>query len=96
MDTAIQFTQMALRIIQAQAIVIGPLAWSEAGKVSGLHIIDQRTGNLSFDGDAKEVLNKIVLQYEKLFGKLSDEVCREAVQDIVAQMPPEEVPSSLK
>ncbi len=96
MDTAIQFSQMALKIIQAQAIVIGPLAWSEAGKVSGFHIIDQQKGELSFEGDAKEILNKLVLQYEKLFGKLSDEVCREAVADIVSQMPQEEVPSILK
>ena len=96
MDTIIQFSQMAIRIIQAQAMVIGPLAWDEARKVSGFHIINQNKGDISFDGDAKEVLNRLVVRYEKLFGKLSDEVCREAVQDITAKMPQEEIPSSLK
>lgn len=96
METIIQFPQIALRIIKAQELIIGPLAWDEAREVSGFHVIDQTRGDISFDGDAKEVLNRLVVQYEQLFGKLSDEVCREAVQDLVTEMPPEEVPSSLK
>ena len=90
------FNQISLRIIKEQALIIGPLAWDEERKVSGFHVIDQNKGDVSFDGDAKEVLNKLVAQYERLFGKISHEVCREAVQDLVAKMPTDEVPSSLK
>ena len=90
------FTQISLRIIREQELIIGPVAWSEAGKVQGFRIIDQKTGEINFDGDAKEVLNRLVAQYERLFGKLSHEVCREAVQDLVAELPAGDVPDSLK
>jgi len=91
----VTFDQIPLRIIKEQELIIGPLAWSEAGKVSGL-IIDQSHSSVSFVGDEKDVINHLVEQYEKLFGKASHEVCKEAVQDLIAEMPPEEIPSSLK
>jgi hypothetical protein len=71
------------------------LAWAEAGKVSGLSI-DRSHNSVSFSGDSKDVVDRLVSQYERLFGRASHEVCREAVKDLVAQMPPEQVPSSLK
>ena len=90
------FSQILVRIIQEQELIIGPLAIEEAKKVPGFHFTDPSNKVVSFDGDAKEVLNKLVSQYEKLFGKISHEVCKEAVQDILAEMPQEEIPSSLK
>ena len=90
------FSQISLRIIKEQELIIGPVAWSEASKVQGFRVIDQKKGEISFDGDAKDVLNRLVAQYEKLFGKLSHEVCREAVQDLIAELPDSDVPSSLK
>jgi len=96
MDTILVFPKIALRIIKEQENIIGPLAWDEARKVSGFHVIDSKNGEVSFDGDAKEVLNRLVAQYERLFGKISHEVCREAVQDLVAELSPDQVPSSLK
>lgn len=95
MNPSIQFPQIAVRIIKEQELVIGPLAWNEAGKVNGL-TIDQSHKSVSLSGDAKEILNRLVAQYERLFGRASHEVCREAVQDLIAQMPTEEVPASLK
>ncbi len=93
METAI--LQIPIRIIHEQELVIGPLAWDEAGKVSGL-TIDKSHNSASFSGDGKDIINRLVAQYERIFGKASHEVCREAVQDIIAEMPPEDVPSSLK
>ncbi len=87
--------QLPLKIIQEQELIIGPLAWDEAKKVSGL-IIDQPHNSVSFSGDGKDVINRLVAQYERIFGKASHEVCREAVHDIIATMLPEEIPSSLK
>ena len=95
MNSVIQFPQIAIRIIKEQELVIGPLAWNEAGKVAGL-TVDQMHKSVSLSGDAKETLNRLVAQYERLFGRASHEVCREAVRDLIAQMPVEEVPSSLK
>ncbi len=95
MDTLIQFPLIAKRIIKEQELVIGPLAWSEASKVPGLSI-DPSHNSVSIAGDSKSIIDKLVAQYERIFGKASHEVCREAVHDIIAEMPPEEVPSSLK
>ena len=87
--------QIPIRIIKEQELVIGPLAWYEAGKVAGLKIDSSHT-SISFNGDAKDIINRLVAQYERIFGHTSYEVCREAVQDIINKMPPEEIPSSLK
>ena len=87
--------QIAIRIIKEQELVIGPLAWDEARKVSGL-TVDQSRNSASVSGDAKDVINHLVAQYERIFGKASHAVCHDAVQDLIAKMPPEEVPSSLR
>ncbi len=89
------FVQIPIRIIKEQELIIGPVAWDEAKKVEGL-TIDQSHDSVSFSGDQKDVVNRLVAQYEKLFGKASHEVCREAVQDLLAEMSEEEIPSSLK
>ena len=95
MNPAMQFPQIATRIIKEQELVIGPLAWSEASKVEGL-TIDQSHNLVSMSGDNKNIIDRLVAQYERIFGKTSHEVCREAVHDIIAEMPADEIPSSLK
>ncbi len=87
--------QIPIRIIKEQELVIGPLAWDEARKVSGLNV-DQAHNSVSFAGDPKGIIDRLVAQYERIFGQASHAVCHDAVQDLIAQMPPEEVPSSLK
>ncbi|MFA6392494.1 MAG: hypothetical protein WCW54_00190 [Candidatus Paceibacterota bacterium] len=89
------FNQMSLRIIKEQELVIGPMAWNEAKKVIGL-TVDQQHSSISFSGDSKDVINRLIAQYERLFGKASHEVCRDAVQDMIKELKPEEIPSSLK
>jgi len=91
----VTFAQIPIRIIKEQELIIGPLAWDEALKVGGL-LIDQSHSSVSFQGDEKDIINRLVAQYERLFGKASHEVCKEAVQDLIAEMAPEEIPSSLK
>lgn len=90
------FDQISIRIIKEQELVIGPVAWEEAKKVSGFTIIDKERGQVSFDGDPKEILNRLVTQYSRLFGQVSREVCKEAVQDLVADLPKEDIPDSLQ
>lgn len=95
-DTSTIFGQISLRIIKQQELVIGPIAWEEARKVQGLVVLDQQAGQLEFNGDAKEILNRLVAQYSRLFGRVSEEVCREAVQDLIVEMPKDQVPTSLQ
>lgn len=90
------FDQISIRIIKEQELVIGPVAWEEAKKVSGFHIVDQNAGTVTFDGDPKEVLNRLVAQYSRLFGQVSKEVCKEAVQDLLAELPSGDVPDNLQ
>ncbi len=82
-------------IIKGQALVIGPLAWSEAGKVQGLHIDTQRGEVTISDPDPKSAVDRLVAQYERLFGRASHEVCREAAASIISTMPRVDVPASL-
>lgn len=48
------------------------------------------------NGDSRGIVDKLVAQYERIFGKASHEVCKEAVQDLLAEMNPDEIQSSLK
>jgi hypothetical protein len=97
MNPAIQLPQIAVRIIKEQELVIGPLAWNEARKVPGLQIIDEKKGEVTLqNGDPKGIIDKLVAQYERIFGKASHAVCHDAVKDLIAGMSQEEIPSSLK
>lgn len=87
---------IAKNIIKEQELVIGPLAWSEAGKVQGLAVNEQRGEVIISNGDPKAAVDRLVAQYERLFGRASHEVCREAAASIVAAMSAAEVPSSLR
>jgi len=90
------FDQIATKIIKEQELIIGPVAWEEARRVPGVHINDERKGDVTVEnGDKKEVVNKLVHQYERLFGRASLEVCKSAVSSILAGMPQADVPSSL-
>jgi len=96
MNTMNTFNQILIRIIKEQELIIGPIAWDEAKKVSGFNVIDSQKGEISFSGEQKETVNNLVARYERLFGRASHEVCRESVQDLIAKMPRDEVPESLK
>lgn len=88
--------QIAGKIIKEQELVIGPLAWTEAEKVRGLHVVNETSGEVALsNGDPKEVINQLVNQYERLFGQASHEVCREAVAVLIRGLAPADVPSSL-
>lgn len=87
--------QLVTRIIEEQAQIIGPLAWEEAGKVVGLRI-DIGAHQASVQGNPREVLEKLVAQYEQLFGLASREVCRDAVRPFISQVPQDEIPAVLQ
>ena len=91
------YEQIVIKIIKEQELIIGPLAWIEAAKVSGLSIIDKRVGTILVkQEEGKGVIDQLVAQYDRLFGKASHEVCKEAVASIIADLPLSEVPSSLQ
>ncbi|HWP61569.1 MAG TPA: hypothetical protein VN495_03125 [Candidatus Paceibacterota bacterium] len=86
--------QVAEKIIAEQARVIGPLAWSEAQKVAGLQVgADHRVALQN--GDPRVVIDKLVAQYERLFGRASHEVCKEAAAPLIRGLSASEIPLSL-
>lgn len=86
---------IATKIIKEQELIIGPVAWSEAQKVSGLHI---ETGQkeVRIESEDGETIDKLVKQYERLFGRASREVCKEAVSGLLVGLSPTQVPASLR
>jgi hypothetical protein len=87
---------VAIKIIKKQELVIGPLAWTEAAKVRGLSI-DISKGSVAIsDSDPKYTVDRLVAQYERLFGRASQEVCRDAVADILKSFAPTDIPASLR
>lgn len=72
------YTDIIKSIIAQQGLVIGPVAVEEANKVPGLSVSkDGREVTLTEDG--KIILEKLVNQYTSLFGRVSIEVCKEAI-----------------
>ncbi len=96
METAISvFNQIAVRIIAEQGNIIGDLAWNEAAKIEGIEIVGSpRSVNIT--GDPKSTIDKLISRYEKLFGKLSREICKSSVSDLISEIPPTDLPDSLK
>lgn len=88
------FALAAQRIIKEQQAIIGPLAWDQAKKVTGLQITS--SDDIKITGSGKAALTGLVNQFAKLFGQTSIEVCKEAIEPLVGQLPPAEIPDILK
>ena len=86
---------MAIRIIQEQELIIGPIAWDEAKKVQGMTVLYEKR-EVTLQQDESGVVDRLVAQYERLFGRASREVCKEAVRDIIGDVPQDKVPAALK
>lgn len=84
---------LALRIIEEQEAIIGPLAWNVAKGVSGLKIQKHR---VSLSRSGAVVLEQLVKKYERLFGPASREVCRDAVRPLLPRVPTDDVPDVLR
>jgi len=92
----ITLNQIATKIVNEQELVIGPLAWIEARKVAGLTVDEAHHEATVTGGDPMTTVDKLVSQYERLFGRASREVCREAVASMLADLPAGQVPLSLR
>lgn len=90
------FDSIVRNIVREQELIIGPLAWIEARKVLGLRVIDQQKGEITIESDdPKAVIDRLVAQYERLFGRASHEVCKEAAASFIRTLSPSDVPASL-
>ena len=77
-------------------MVVGPLALDQARKVSGVTITDDGKVTVSAKINVKKTLSSLVSQYEKLFGKASVEVCKDAVKETGIDASSQELPEILR
>jgi hypothetical protein len=83
------------RIVKEQQTVMGPIALELAKNVKGLKISSLK--NIEITGtNEKEVIKELVKEYEKLFGHVSIQVCKDAVRAIKPAVQDEEIPEILR
>ena len=88
--------QIVVEIIQRQDRIAGQIAWEEAKKVSGLVIVDQSKGIVTLTGDPKKIIDQLVKGYQGIFGVLAAEVSKNAARYLVAELPDDQVPESIR
>lgn len=88
------YERAAEKIIKEQENIIGPLAIEQAKRVEGLEVGPHN--HISFKGSKVAGLERLVQQYQKLFGQTSVEVCKDAASSFLAKLPSNEVPSLLR
>jgi len=89
------YAKIIVAIVKEQEAVIGPVAIEQARLVPGL-TIDWNTKEATMTQDPKQTIDMLVEQYRALFGKISVEVCKEAVGRLAQQLTPDQMPSSLR
>lgn len=89
------FAQMAVKIIKEQESIIGPIALEQAKKVQGLDV-DWSKKEVKISGNESATLEKLVEQYQHLFGQTSVEVCKDAVKGMKSDIPTDKMPPLLR
>ena len=88
------YAKLATHILKGQIAVIGPLAVDQAKKVSGV-LVDANNA-IIIKGDGKDTLNSLVKQFERLFGKASIEVCKDAIKESQLSVSKDDLPAILQ
>lgn len=86
--------EIAQHIVREQELIIGPLAREEANQVDDIVVRDN--GTVLMLGDRKIAINQLVARYERLFGRASVQVCRDAAAPLLPSLKFEEIPDSLR
>lgn len=89
------YAQIAVKIIQSQEDIIGPVAAEQAKRVPNLKV-DWASQKVSIVGDSVKVIDDLVRVYQELFGQISVEVSKEAAASLVGQLSAGRLPEALK
>lgn len=90
------FVKIAAQIINGQRQVIGPLALDAARKVPGLVFSNSDFEHIKISGEPNIVITGLVMQYERIFGTASIEVCKDAVKEIKPPISQDFLPDILR
>ncbi len=88
------YAKIAVKIIQHQEDIIGPIALEQAKKVAGLSV-DWSKREVSLAGDEGAVLDALVNQYKLLFGQMAVHSCRDTAMEYVPDIPKGKLPRFL-
>ena len=86
---------IATRIVQAEARILGKLAWEIAGNVHGIRA-DYFTQEVHVVGQVSRTLKELVGRFAELFGPLARQDCRDAAEPYVKMLPFEQLPAVLR
>lgn len=89
------YAQIAVKIIQGQEAIIGPVAVEQAQQVDGLSI-DWSKHEVSIKGNETNALESLIQKYKDLFGHISVEVSKQAAAALMSKIPADSLPESLK
>lgn len=89
------YDQIAVRIIQSQEAIIGPVAVEQATHIEGL-TLDWDKHEAKLGADKAGILQKLIQTYKDLFGHISVEVSKEAAGSLMQQLPASSLPELLK
>jgi len=85
-------------IIRHQEEVMGPLAVEEAKEVTGLNIDSRGKVSIIFENksDVRKLLGTLAQRYEKMFGRASIEMCKDAIKEAGVKLADDELPDILR
>jgi len=89
------FEQIAEKIIEQQESIVGPVAIEQAKRVTGLKI-NWAQHEIHVSGNPPAVIDKLIDQFKELFGQIAVRVSKEAAGSMLAKLPADQIPSSLK
>jgi hypothetical protein len=89
-----KYKKAAENIINAQMMIIGPVAYDLARQVNGLYA--QNSKEVEIDGDPKLILTDLISTYQQLFGNVSVNVSKDAINDLRGTFGDDELPSLLR
>lgn len=90
------YTQIAVKIIEAQEAIMGPVAVEQAQRVPSLKVDNWARHQVSVSGDGEKVIDELVGTFRRLFGQLSVEVSKESAAPLIDQLPSDRVPKALR
>ena len=94
-DSNAIFDEIAEKIIEQQEAIIGPIAVEQAKQIHELKI-DWPQHSVGVSGNPQKAIDELVEEYKKLFGQLAVESCKQAVEKLLARLPENQQPSTLK
>ena len=89
------YAQIAIKIIASQEAIIGPVAIEQAAQIPHLQV-DWSKHSVAITGDESSVIDQLVDRYRDLFGQISVEVSKQAVEALLPQLSGDKLPTALK